>query len=156
MSPTEKAISDYRGLLKKALLIVSAAPHFFYVEHKEFATLSVDGDTATIDWIELESDYFEGGSTVNKRNGSFPANLLSLDDDTIIKLQKEAAAEERKRTEKVARAQEVIRREREEARDRHQLAWLISKYGPEGGMMNQLMEDPALTERVMAVIRGNK
>lgn len=120
-------IDNYNELLQRALLIVSKAPYYHGVEHEENAVLTIEEDEASISWIEAESDYY-GGYSVNERMGSFPARLLLESDDTIKKLHRLVAAEEKEKSEKVAKAQAIILLERQVEAERALFAQLSAKY----------------------------
>lgn len=124
----KEIVKSYEDLLDRALKIVSDEPFYHCVDDDKNATLTFDGKEAVLSWCSYESDYYGGGS-ISHDEGRFPANTLLLTDIELRAFQKKIKNENDEMEKRLMRAQEVVREEREEARDRAEYARLSAKYG---------------------------
>ena len=124
----KQTVEAYEHLLSRALEIVSDEPFYHCVDDYKNAALSFDGDEAVLSWCSYESDYYGGGS-ISHDEGRFPAIALLMKDEQLSALRKKIKQEDAEKRRKLRRAEEAVRKEREEAKDRFEYARLSAKYG---------------------------
>jgi hypothetical protein len=124
----KEIVAAYEKLLARAVEIVSDVPFYHCIDDDESITLTFDGDEAVLSWSSYESDYYGGGS-ISHDEGRFPASALMLTDDELMELRKKVKKEEAEEERRLRRAQEAVRKEREEEADRIEYARLAAKFG---------------------------
>lgn len=129
LSDARKIVEAYEELVDRALGIVSDVPFYASVDDDDHGVaLTFDGDKAVLSWTSYDSDYYGGGS-LNDDSSAFPAEVLFMPDKELSALRARVKEEEQERQRKVAAAEEAVRRQRAEARDRSEYARLCKKYG---------------------------
>jgi hypothetical protein len=123
----KEVVKAYEELLARALEIVGDVPFYHCVDDDKNAALTFDGDEAVLSWCSYESDYYGGGS-ISHDEGRFPVSALMLTDTELSALRKKVKEEEAEKQNRLRRAQEAVRKEREEERDRTEYARLSAKF----------------------------
>jgi hypothetical protein len=72
----------YDDLLAKAFVILKGAPHRTHIDRPELARISIEDDTATVTWPEIEYGYGDSIS-IETESASFPAAYLTMDEQAI-------------------------------------------------------------------------
>lgn len=114
-----QTLLDGFEILEKARAITHGAPFFMRCD-EDFGEVSIDGDTALLQWPEVCSGYYNDCS-IETQSVSFPANLLLMTMDEI-KAWKEA--EVAKHCAEVARKEENERLVRERTQRMNEISLL--------------------------------
>jgi hypothetical protein len=115
-----KTIEAYQSLVKRALVIVRQQPYYDGVDEDDIPTLSVEGESAVLVWLEYGDGYSE------RERYAFPLRLLFLSDAELEKVRSDWRAEaDRKEKERLAARAALV-----ETQERAFLAALKAKYEP--------------------------